>query len=88
VPEGYVEINPEDAEKLGVKDEEFTQVSSRRGEVKIKAKVTDRVDVGTVFIPFHFKETAANYLTIDALDPVAKIPEFKVCAVKVNKVEE
>jgi formate dehydrogenase alpha subunit len=87
VPEGYVEINPVDAEKLGVKDEEFIKVSSRRGEIKVKTKVTDKVDVGTVFIPFHFKEAAANYLTIDALDPVAKIPEYKVCAVKINKIE-
>ena len=78
-------LKVEDAERLGIKDGEFTKVSSRRGEIKVKAKVTDKVDVGTVFIPFHFKEAAANYLTIDALDPVAKIPKYKVCAVKINK---
>lgn len=86
VPEGYAEINPNDAEKLGIKDGEFITVDSRRGKIKVKANVTDKVDEGTVFIPFHFKEAAANLLTIDALDPVAKIPEYKVCAVKVRKV--
>jgi len=85
VPEGFVEVNPKDAEKLGIKDGEFTIVSSRRGKIKIKANITDKVDVGTVFLPFHFKEAAANLLTIDALDPVAKIPEYKVCAVKVER---
>ncbi|MHA2059778.1 MAG: molybdopterin dinucleotide binding domain-containing protein, partial [Candidatus Ranarchaeia archaeon] len=62
------------------------KVSSRRGNIKIKAFVTDIVDDGAVFIPFHFAEAAANVLTNPALDPIAKIPEFKVCAVSIKKV--
>ena len=86
VPEGFVEINPADAERLQIENNDWVKVSSRRGEVKIKAMVTDRGYKGLVFIPFHFKEAAVNLLTISALDPVAKIPELKVCAVKVEKV--
>ena len=84
-PEGYVEINPSDAKKLGVNDGGNVRVKSRRGEILIKANVTDRVKIGVVFIPFHFVEAAANKLTIAALDPKAKIPEFKVCAVRLEK---
>ncbi|MEW6386065.1 MAG: formate dehydrogenase subunit alpha [Thermodesulfobacteriota bacterium] len=86
VKTGYVEINPEDAERLGVEDGEPVQVSSRRGNIRIPAKISQRVNRGVVFIPFHFAECAANVLTNPALDPVAKIPEFKVCAVKVEKM--
>jgi formate dehydrogenase alpha subunit len=82
--EGYVEIHPEDAEKLGI-GEEIVTVISRRGTIAIRSKVTKRVEKGTVFIPFHFVEAAANVLTNDALDPVAKIPEYKVCAVRIEK---
>ena len=60
-------------------------VSSRRGSIQIKARITDRVGPGLVFIPFHYHEAAANALTNDALDPVCKIAEVKVCAVKVEK---
>jgi len=60
-------------------------VSSRRGSITLKAQVTTRIRPGTVFIPFHYAEAAANRLTINALDPQAKIPEFKVCAVRVEK---
>jgi formate dehydrogenase major subunit len=60
-------------------------VASRRGEIKLKVRTTDRVGKGIVFMPFHFAEAAANTLTNTALDPVAKIPEYKVCAVKVEK---
>jgi predicted molibdopterin-dependent oxidoreductase YjgC len=56
--------------------------------VEIKATVTDRTDRGVVFIPFHFAEAAANRLTNTALDPIAKIPELKVCAVKIEKLRE
>jgi formate dehydrogenase alpha subunit len=86
VETGYVEINPEDAERMGMEDGEPVQVSSRRGEIRIPVKISHRVDRGVVFIPFHFAECAANVLTNPALDPVAKIPEFKVCAVKVEKL--
>ena len=83
---GYVEINPLDAKEMGIKDGERIKVSSRRGEIQIKAKVSKKVDRGVVFIPFHFAEAAANVLTNPAFDPVAKIPEYKVCAVKVEKL--
>jgi formate dehydrogenase alpha subunit len=86
VPEGYVEISPEDADRLGLGKSERVRVVSRRGEIETRAWITRRVPPGTVFIPFHFSEAAANMLTNPALDPVAKIPEYKVAAVRVEKV--
>jgi predicted molibdopterin-dependent oxidoreductase YjgC len=83
--EGYIEINPQDANSLGINNQDTIVVSSRRGKINIKAKITDRVDKGVVFIPFHFAESAANVLTNTALDPIAKIPELKVCAVRIEK---
>lgn len=83
--EGFIEINPNDANNYELTDGEIVSVSSRRGSIRIKAKVTARVKPGTVFIPFHFHEACANRLTIDALDPVCKIPEFKVCSCRVEK---
>jgi formate dehydrogenase alpha subunit len=86
-PEGMLEMNPEDANRLGVHEGDgLVTVSSRRGRVTVKAKPTDHLPPGVVFMTFHFKEAAANLLTIDALDPVAKIPGYKVCAVKIEKV--
>ena len=86
--EAYVELNPLDGAKLGIAQGDLVTVSSRRGEVKIKARFTRRVSEGTVFIPMHYREAAANVLTNDALDPDVKIPEFKVCAVKVVLAEK
>jgi anaerobic selenocysteine-containing dehydrogenase len=80
------DINPADAEELGIKDREVVSVSSRRGEVKIRARLTETVPPGTIFIPFNFRESAANALTNASRDPVAKIPEFKVCAVRIEKL--
>ncbi len=86
-PEGVIEINPEDAQRLGIQpDNGLVEVTSRRGTVQVKSKVSDNLPPGVVFMTFHFKEAAANLLTIDALDPIAKIPEFKVCAVKIRKL--
>ena len=85
-PEALVEINPLDAAALGIADGEMVRVSSRRGTLAAKAEVIDRPDRGVVFMSFHFKEAAANLLTNAALDPVAKIPEFKACAVRVERV--
>ena len=82
----YVEINPEDAEQLGIQAGEKVRAVSRRGAITIPARITDRVGRGVVFIPFHYKEAAANLLTNDALDPVCKIPEAKVCAVRLEKL--
>jgi predicted molibdopterin-dependent oxidoreductase YjgC len=86
VPEGYVEISPEDALRLGIKKSGRVRVISRRGEIETKAWITRRVPPGTVFIPFHFAEAAANVLTNPAVDPVAKIPEYKVAAVRIEQV--
>jgi len=83
--EEQVEINPEDALRLGVADGEKVKVISRRGEVVAKAKVTETSPVGVVFMTFHFAESPTNVLTNPALDPVSKIPEFKVCAVRIEK---
>lgn len=85
-PEPYVEMNYEDAKELGIRDGQLVKVSSRRGAITLKAKVGDKVAKGALFIPFHFREAAANMLTISALDPIAKIPEYKVCAVKIEKI--
>ncbi len=86
-PEGMLEMNPADAARLGVQEGDgLVAVSSRRGTVTVKAKATDHLPPGVVFMTFHFKEAAVNLLTLDALDPVAKIPGYKVCAVKIEKV--
>jgi len=85
VPEAFVEINPSDAKKLGVSDNEMVIVSTRRGSINIKVKITDMPKDNVVFIPFHFVEAAANKLTIDAFDPTCKMPELKVCACRVEK---
>jgi predicted molibdopterin-dependent oxidoreductase YjgC len=85
-PKPYVELHPRDAQALSIQDGEMIKVSSRRGSVEISAFITDRVAEGSCFIPFHYREAAANVLTINAVDPVAKIPEYKVCAVKVEKL--
>ncbi len=84
VPEAYVEMHPDDAQQVGLNGSNRVVVSSRRGEIELVARVTERIKPGVVFIPFHFAEAAANTLTNSAFDPVAKIPEFKVCAVKVE----
>ncbi len=86
-PEAFVEIHPEDLYALGAQDGEMLRVSSRRGSIVLKARIGIRTQKGSIFIPFHFREAAANLLTNDALDPVGKIPEFKFCAVKMEKVE-
>jgi predicted molibdopterin-dependent oxidoreductase YjgC len=82
-PEARVEIHPADAELHGISDGMAVRVSSRRGDIVVRANVTEKTTVGVVFLPWHFHEAAANLLTIDALDPQAKIPEFKACAVQV-----
>ena len=85
VPAGVIEMNPTDAERLNVSERDTVKVSSRRGEIQIAARVTERVAPGQTFLAFHFHESPANRLTIAALDPIAKIPEFKVCAVRIEK---
>jgi predicted molibdopterin-dependent oxidoreductase YjgC len=85
-PQTLIEVNEEDAAKLGLNGNKRVRVSSRRGSIEAEALVTDRVPPGMVYANFHFPEASANELTIAALDPVAKIPEYKVCAVKVEAV--
>lgn len=88
VPRGFLEINPADADLLGLcRDDEVT-VSSRRGSIRSGINITDKIKEGVVFMTFHFKESPANALTIAALDPLAKIPEFKACAVKIEKINQ
>lgn len=84
--EEYLRINPKDAAELGLEDSESVQITSRRGQVTAKTKVTRVCPPGLVSMTFHFAESPTNVLTSPALDPVVKIPETKVCAVKVEKV--
>jgi predicted molibdopterin-dependent oxidoreductase YjgC len=83
-----VEINPADAALLGIANGDLVRVSSRRGELTVLAKVTPVSPVGVVSMSFHFAETPTNAITSDYLDPVSKIPELKVAAVKVEKVKD
>ena len=83
-PEALVEIHPRDAGRLGVTERALVRVSSRRGSIRLRARITGDVHEGSVFIPMHFREAAANELTDPSLDPFAKIPEFKFCAVRVE----
>ncbi len=86
-PEAFVGIHPADGEGLGLSDGDRVRVTSARGSVVLRAQLTDRECRGAVFIPFHFREAAANLLTLDELDPEGKIPEFKFCAVRVERAE-
>ncbi len=87
-PCAYIEIHPVDADTLNIHDSDTVRVSSKRGSIDIKVLISERPLKGLVFIPFHFREAAANLLTNNALDPIAKIPEFKVCAVKIEKISD
>ncbi len=84
-PVPTVELSPADAAALGVADGDCVRLTSRRSSIVIGVRVSERVKHRQVFVPFHFREAAANLLTNPALDPYAKIPEFKVCAVKIEK---
>jgi formate dehydrogenase major subunit len=85
-PRAQVFVAHADAARLGIADGDFVRVSSRRGTIELEARLSHRETPGSCFIPFHFREAAANLLTIDAIDPVGKIPEFKFCAVRVERV--
>jgi len=87
-PEERIQMHPRDAERLGVREGDWVRVISRRGEVTARARITDRSAPGMVFGTFHYAEAPINRLTNDALDPVSKIPGFKVTAVRVEKVAE
>jgi predicted molibdopterin-dependent oxidoreductase YjgC len=81
-----MQINPADAGKLGISDRDSVRVVSRRGEVKTNAEITEATPPGVVTMSFHFTETRTNLITNPALDPVSKIPELKVAAVRVEKL--
>lgn len=85
--EALIELNPQDADHLGIDGHKRVRVSSRRGSIEAEAWITDRVPPGMVYANFHFPQASANELTIAALDPISKIPEYKVCAVKVEVVK-
>jgi len=87
-PECFVEISSTDAEKFQVKDHQMVKIVSRRGKIHARVLISDTAVTGSVFIPFHFAEAAANRLTNAALDPISKIPEYKVCAIKLVKEDE
>lgn len=86
-PEPILEMHPDDAHHLGLISGDWVEVTSRRGSVVCRTMVTGRSPVGTVFLPFHFVEAAANLLTLNKIDPRAKIPDFKMAAVRLRKVE-
>jgi formate dehydrogenase major subunit len=71
---------------MGIAEGDFVRVTSRRGSIDLRARLSHRDTPGTCFIPFHFREAAANLLTIDEIDPFGKIPEFKFCAVRIERV--
>jgi formate dehydrogenase major subunit len=86
-PKPLVFVHPADAARLGLADGGLARVSSRRGTIELEVKVSHREALGNVFIPFHFREAAANLLTTDEIDPFGKIPEFKFCAVQIERAD-
>jgi formate dehydrogenase major subunit/formate dehydrogenase alpha subunit len=84
-PECFVEISPADAKSFAISDGALVSIASRRGRIQARLKISPKAVQGTVFLPFHYAQAAANRLTNAALDPVCGIPEFKVCAVKLEK---
>jgi len=86
--QSLIELNPDDAQRIGLNGSRRVRVTSRRGSMVAQTLITDRVPPGMVFANFHFPETPTNELTIAALDPVAKIPEYKICAVKIEPADD
>lgn len=86
VGESFAEIHPETAGKIGVQDGEYVEVESKRGSIVVKAKVTERTAPGKVFIPMHFATGAVNELTQEELDPISRIPDYKMASVKVTSM--
>ena len=86
---GYLEINPQDAAKVGVSENEILIITSRRGEMEVPVRITQNVPPGTLFLPIHFGENPPNVLTdANAVDPIAKIPEFKVSVVRIKRLQK
>jgi assimilatory nitrate reductase catalytic subunit len=88
-PEPRIELHPNLATKLGIKDGEWATAESRRGSVTLRAMVVKTIRPDTIFIPYHWAgRKSANQLTISAQDPISKIPEYKVCAARLHKAEQ
>ncbi len=87
-PSAEVYLHADDAARIGVRDGDMARVRSRRGNITLNVRVSAREAPGNCFIPFHFREAAANLLTTDEIDPVGKIPEYKFCAVSIEPVSE
>ena len=85
---GYLQISEVDAEKLGIKENEIIKVSSRRGSVFTRALVTDRVQPGATYMTYQWWVGACNELTVASLDPISKTPEYKYCAIKIEKIDD
>ncbi len=85
-PEARAEINPVDAERMAVNDGDWLELTSRRGQVRVRARLTDNSQEGTVFVPYHFAEVPVNMLTLNALDRLSRSPQYKICAVKLNNL--
>jgi predicted molibdopterin-dependent oxidoreductase YjgC len=83
-PEALAEVNPVDAERMGITSGNMLRLSSRRGTVDIKAEITERSQPGTIFTTYNYEETPVNFLTLDALDRLSRTPEYKLCAIKVE----
>jgi len=83
--EELIEINPEDARRLKIKNGDMVKVSSRRGKIKVKVKVTERSQKGNVFMTFHYPNALSNFLTSGHRDPITGTPEYKICGVKIEK---
>jgi len=88
MPELVTDLNPEDGARMQIAHGDYVRVTSRRGTLVSRVQLTKRVRAGTIFMPLHFEEAAANLLTNPALDPISKTPEYKVCAVRVERVDE
>ena len=84
MPQGFVQVNAKDAMKLGIRNNEMVTLKTRRGSIQAKASISEEVQTGLLFVPIHFAESCANVLTNPALDPSCKMPEFKVCAVRME----
>ena len=84
MPQGFVQVNAKDAMKLGIRNNEMVTLKTRRGSIQAKASISEEVQTGLLFVPIHFAESCANVLTNPALDPSCKMPEFKVCAVRLE----
>jgi formate dehydrogenase alpha subunit len=85
VPEELLEISSDDAKAMNINDGDMVQVSSRRGKIRVRAKITDRSQKGNVFLTFHFPDALSNILTSEHKDPITGTPEYKACAVRIDK---